>query len=217
MGFTPASSTPSPNAFPGESESTVPIHFGIAGSSPGAGRLRQLRRANIEQDDAEDDLAPRHRVRRGAARGDVAVVGQHVDDGAHDGERHHPPDQEGRPVHPRPPREEHQDHGDDRHGADGHPDGERQDLADPLPHDGPFPTVVTRRARGAANPSQRLSPVCLSPARSPRAPWPRGRPPSRGTRPAAPFRWARRGRSSGWCRRSSCRTSSSPPRRRTSP
>ena len=44
LGFTPARTTPSPKALTGESVSTVAIHFGIAGSSPGAGRFRQLRR-----------------------------------------------------------------------------------------------------------------------------------------------------------------------------
>ena len=45
FGFTAASATPSPRALTGETDSTVASHFGMTGSAPGAGRLRQLRRA----------------------------------------------------------------------------------------------------------------------------------------------------------------------------
>src|ERR1700677_4787355 len=46
FGLTAASSTARPNALTGETDSTLASHLGIAASSPGAGRLRQLRRAN---------------------------------------------------------------------------------------------------------------------------------------------------------------------------
>src|SRR6185437_1966286 len=45
LGFTAASTTASPNALTGDSDSTVASHLGISGWSPGRGRLRQLRRA----------------------------------------------------------------------------------------------------------------------------------------------------------------------------
>src|SRR5258708_30639420 len=45
LGFTAASATPRPSALTGDTVSTVANHFGRAGSSPGAGRFRQLRRA----------------------------------------------------------------------------------------------------------------------------------------------------------------------------
>ena len=46
LGLTAARSTASPNALAGAMRSTAPIHFGISGSTPGAGRLRQFRRAS---------------------------------------------------------------------------------------------------------------------------------------------------------------------------
>src|ERR1700733_5135306 len=46
FGLTAASSTARPNALNGETDSTLASHLGIAASSPAAGRLRQLRRAN---------------------------------------------------------------------------------------------------------------------------------------------------------------------------
>src|ERR1700728_2824171 len=46
FGLTAASTTASPNALSGDMDSTVPSHLGMVASSPGAGRLRQLRRAN---------------------------------------------------------------------------------------------------------------------------------------------------------------------------
>ena len=45
FGLTPARSRPRPSAFPGVRASIPPIHLGISGSVPGAGRLRQLRTA----------------------------------------------------------------------------------------------------------------------------------------------------------------------------
>ena len=44
--FTPASSSPSPSALAGVSMSTLAIQFGLSGSVPGLGRLRQLRTAS---------------------------------------------------------------------------------------------------------------------------------------------------------------------------
>src|ERR1700733_4121888 len=49
LGFTAASATPSPSAPTGVRLSTVANHFGIVGSSPGRGRLRQLRRARASR------------------------------------------------------------------------------------------------------------------------------------------------------------------------
>ncbi len=45
FGLTPASTTPSPKALAGETDSIVESHVGIWGASPAPGRLRQLRRA----------------------------------------------------------------------------------------------------------------------------------------------------------------------------
>src|SRR5580704_8361003 len=46
LGLTPANKSPSPKALAGDSASTPAIHFGMAGSSPGAGRFAQFLRAS---------------------------------------------------------------------------------------------------------------------------------------------------------------------------
>ena len=119
----------------GENASMPAIHFGISGAAPGARPAAPLLGGDQEEEDADRDLPPRDGVTGGAVGRGVAGVRQRVGDDAHDAEGDDPAGQEHRPVHPRAGREQHQDHGDDRHGADRHADRVGQDLADALRHD----------------------------------------------------------------------------------
>ena len=134
FGLTPARRRPNDERLC-RRERVDPLHpLGQLRLGAGCRAALPLTRREQQEQHPEHDLPPGDRVRGAAARRGVALVGDHVGDGADDCQREHPAGEEHRPVHARPLREQHQDHGDDRHGADRHADREGQYLADALAH-----------------------------------------------------------------------------------
>jgi hypothetical protein len=107
---------------------------------PVAGAGLQLARGHQEQQCTKHEPQHPHPRRRITAVARVGRAGDAQHDELHDGETDEPAEDERRAVHPGPTTDEHQDHGDDRHRAEGHADAERAARhRSPHPH-APAPT-----------------------------------------------------------------------------
>ena len=115
-------------------------------ASEPAPRQRQQRHAEHDLEDGDEGAGT-------AGVGRFGGVGHDQRDAADDGHGEQPAAQERRTVRPGPRRRQDQDHGDDRQGADGDADRQREHLTDRAAH-GPPPAAVVEGASvgGHVNP-----------------------------------------------------------------